>query len=67
MLKISRGHYQEIPAFYSKELRKLVGEMLTVDPSLRITADKILGKERERERDEYKMIGMIIDPIVFVF
>jgi len=31
-------------------LRKIVGEMLTVDPSLRITADKILGR-RERKRN----------------
>ncbi|KAL4500532.1 hypothetical protein ABPG72_002956 [Tetrahymena utriculariae] len=44
MIKISRGQFPPIPQIYSKELRYLVNEMLTVDHNQRPSALQILEK-----------------------
>jgi NIMA (never in mitosis gene a)-related kinase len=45
VFKILRGTYPEIPKIYSPELRDLIGEMLTKEPSKRPSIKKILEKD----------------------
>ena len=33
--KIFKGEYEDLPEFYSKELKEIVGSMLQVDPTKR--------------------------------
>lgn len=41
-LKISRGEYTPIPKVYSRQLKKLVGDMMQVEPNKRPNIDEIL-------------------------
>lgn len=41
-LRILKGDYVPLPNIYSKELRKLIGEMLTIDPAKRPSIHQIL-------------------------
>jgi Protein kinase domain. len=45
VLKILRGTYPSIPTNYSPELRDLIAEMLTKEPSKRPSIKKILEKD----------------------
>lgn len=41
-LKIMKGEYNPLPACFSKEIKKLIGEMLMVDPARRPSVSTIL-------------------------
>lgn len=41
-LKIAKGEYTPIPKVYSRELKKLVTDMMQVEPTKRPTIDEIL-------------------------
>lgn len=45
VFKILRGSYPEIPKIYSQELKDLISEMLTKEPSKRPSIKKILEKD----------------------
>jgi NIMA (never in mitosis gene a)-related kinase len=56
VLKILRGTYPELPNTYSPELRDLIGEMLTREPSKRPSIKKILEKDFLSVLFVYKII-----------
>jgi NIMA (never in mitosis gene a)-related kinase len=43
-IKIMRGAYPQIPPHYSKDLKALVGQLLTIDPAKRPSVHKVLSK-----------------------
>ena len=49
-LKISKGEYLPVPKVYSKEMKKLVGEMLQVDPGKRPNINEVLNSPLLRDR-----------------
>jgi hypothetical protein len=49
-IKISKGEYSPIPALYSKEMRKLVSDILVVDAPARPTVEDILRMPVVRAR-----------------
>ena len=49
-LKISKGEYCAVPKEYSKGLKKLIGEMMQVDPLKRPTINDVLSNPLIRDR-----------------
>lgn len=41
-LRIAKGEYDTVPAHYSDELKKIIGDLLVVDPGKRPAINKIL-------------------------
>jgi serine/threonine protein kinase len=50
LMAIMRGKYQPVPTTYSKDLRALLGRMLTKAPAKRPSADQILGLKFIKKR-----------------
>ncbi|EGR33731.1 protein kinase domain protein, partial [Ichthyophthirius multifiliis] len=53
VMKIIRGNYNPIPNQYSQELKKLLAEILNVDPLKRPTAQQILEKDNIKNIDQF--------------
>ena len=56
-LKISRGEYTPIPKHYSVGLKKMVGDMMQVDPNKRPTIHEILNSPLIRDKVTMSRFG----------